>query len=122
VSIICLDYLVGLKDSHFEEMEIADKHHDEPELCPFGPDTLETMLQNSTRRISFHHMIFKPDHCRTFASSGTKTSIQFYFCQFQDGEADFMEASATRQDESSCPASCVLRDATLSTTETGLCF
>jgi hypothetical protein len=42
-SILCLDYLVGLKDIHFEKMGISYIHHDEDEwedheetpLCPF---------------------------------------------------------------------------------------
>jgi hypothetical protein len=104
-SIICLDYLVGLKDTHFQQMLLTYKGDDDTRLCPLGADILEKLLQNSARRIiCFDSMIFTPEHCRTFASSGTKTNIRFYFCQFQDGGAAFVEASATRQDKTSGPA------------------
>jgi hypothetical protein len=103
-AIICLEYLVGLKDTHFEEMELVSKGDVDTRLCPFSADTLEKMLQNSARRISFNSMIFTPDHCRTLASSGTKTNIEFYDCEFQDKGAAFVEASAWRQDETSGPA------------------
>jgi hypothetical protein len=104
-SILCLEYLVELKDTHFEEMEITVKNDEGARrLCLFGADTLEKMIQNSARRISFHRMIFTPDHCRTLASSGTKTNIQFYWCEFQDLGAAFVEASAARQYGTSGPA------------------
>jgi hypothetical protein len=109
-AIICLDYLVGLKDTHFEEMGISYTHHDEEEedderrLCPFDAKSLEKMLQNSARRIRFDYMIFTPDHCRTLASSGTRTDIVFYDCEFQDDGAAFVEASAARRDKTSGPA------------------
>jgi hypothetical protein len=102
-AIICLDYLVGLQDTHFEVMELTyidDYYH---RLCPFGANILENMLQNSARRIGFNYMIFAPNHCRTLASSGTKTFIEFFCCEFQDEGAAFVEASAVRQDESSGP-------------------
>jgi hypothetical protein len=49
-------------------------------------------------------MIFTPDHCRALASSGTKTEIKFFCCQFQDEGAAFVEASAARQDKTLGPA------------------
>jgi hypothetical protein len=49
-------------------------------------------------------MISTPDHCRTLASCGTKTDIEFYECEFEDEGAAFVEASAGRQDETSGPA------------------
>jgi hypothetical protein len=105
-SIICLEYLAGLKDTHFKEMGFSykDQDDDEPRLCPFGADTLAKMFQNSERRICFNFMIFTPDHCRTLATSGTKTNIEFCCCEFQDEGAAFVEASAARQDETSGPA------------------
>jgi hypothetical protein len=104
-SLICLDYLVGLKDAHFEEISLTYKDHAmQVRLCPFGANTLEKMIQNSARRIRFNKLIFTPDHCRTLASSGTKTDIFFYQCQFQDGGAAFVEASAALQGETSGPA------------------
>jgi hypothetical protein len=103
-AIICLDYLVGLQDTHFEAIEIWYKDDEEVRLCPFGVNILETVLQNSARRvISFNNLIFTPDHCRTLATSGTKTNIEFYRCEFQDEGAAFVEASAGRQDETSGP-------------------
>jgi hypothetical protein len=121
-AIICLDYLVGLKDTHFEAMEISYKDFDERRLCPFGANSLEKMLQNSARRIVFNSMMFTPDHFRTLATSGTKTDIEFYFCEFQDDGAAFVEASAARQDATLGPAKLCFFEANLSTTETGLCF
>jgi hypothetical protein len=103
-AIICLDYLVGLKDTHFEEMWLSHKDASPLRLCPFGAKILEKILQNSTRRVSFNFMIFTADHCRTLATSGTKTDMQFYSCQFQDEGAAFVEASAARQDVTSGPA------------------
>jgi hypothetical protein len=85
-------------------MALTYKDFCKARLCPFGANILETMLLNSARRISFKHMIFTPDHCRILASSGTKTSIEFYLCEFQDEGAAFVEASAARQDETSGPA------------------
>jgi hypothetical protein len=49
-------------------------------------------------------MIFTPDQCRTLASSGTKTDIEFHGCKFEDEGAAFVEASAARRDETSDPA------------------
>jgi hypothetical protein len=103
-AIICLEYLVGLKDTHFEEMGLSYKDDDEPELCPFDANILHKILQNSTRRIVFNLMIFTPDHCRILASSGTNTNIVFYCCEFQDLGAAFVGASVARQDETSGPA------------------
>jgi hypothetical protein len=82
-AIICLDYLVGLEDTHFEVLMLSRiGEHDAPHLCPFGAGILEKMLQNSARRIIFSHVIFTPDHCRTLATSGTKTNIGFILCEF----------------------------------------
>jgi hypothetical protein len=104
-AIVCLDYLVGLKDTHFEAMGLTYKYaRGRQRLCPFGVNILEKILQTSARRITFNKMIFTPDHCRILASSGTKTSIEFYSCEFQDEGVAFVEASAARQDESSGPA------------------
>jgi hypothetical protein len=103
-SIVCLEHLVGLKDTHFEDMDITYKDDEETRLCPFGANILEKIIRNSARRIAFNRMIFTPDHCRTFASSGTKTSIEFFNCEFQDGGAAFVEASAARENQESGPA------------------
>jgi hypothetical protein len=103
-AIICLDYLVGLNDTHFQQMDLTYMDGDRSRLCPFGADIVEKILKNSTRRISFNYMIFTPDHCRTLASSGAQTNIEFVSCQFQDGGAAFVEASAARQDKTSGPA------------------
>jgi hypothetical protein len=106
-SIVCLDYLVGLKDTHFEEMCLIfddDGADFEPDRCPFDANILEKILQTSARRIKFVRMIFTPGHCRILASSGTKTNIEFFGCAFQDEGAAFVEASAARHDETSGPA------------------
>jgi hypothetical protein len=103
-AIVCLDYLVGLQATNFEVMELTYKDGEEARLCPFGANILEKILQNFTGRISFKYMIFTPDHCRALASSGTKTDIEFFRCEFQDEGAAFVEASATRRDETSGPA------------------
>jgi hypothetical protein len=103
-AIICLDYLVGLKDTHFQDMSLYYNGHEEDRLCPFGAICLEKILQNSGRRIRFVYMISTPNHCRTLASSGTKKDIEFYLSDFQDEGAAFVEASIARQDETSGPA------------------
>jgi hypothetical protein len=103
-SIICLDYLVGLNDTHFEEMVLTYKGDGNRHLFPSGANILEKILQNLARRICFNFMIFTSDHCRTLVSSGTKTDIEFYSCEFQDGGTAFVEASAARHDETSGPA------------------
>jgi hypothetical protein len=103
-AIICLDYLVGLKDTHFKKMDLTYKDYYDVRLCPFGVNILEKILQNSERRIRFNYMIFTPDHSRTLATSGTKTDIEFRACEFQDEGAAFVEASASRRDVNSGPA------------------
>jgi hypothetical protein len=64
-SIICLNYLAGLQDTHFEQMKISYIYECEPQLCLFGVDNLDKVLQNSARQNVFNCMIFTPDHCRT---------------------------------------------------------
>jgi hypothetical protein len=103
-AILCLDYLVGLKDTRYQQMELDYKDDGDTRLCPFGVTILEKILQNSARRIIFNNMIFTPDHCRTLATSGTKTYVEFSDCEFQDEGAAFVEASAARQDETLGPA------------------
>jgi hypothetical protein len=103
-AMLCLDFLVGLNDTYFQEMELTYKYDDDLQLCPFGANIVEKILQNSAQRIRFNSMMFAPDHCRILASSGTKTDIEFYYCEFQDEGAAFVEASAARQDETSGPA------------------
>jgi hypothetical protein len=49
-------------------------------------------------------MIFTPEHCRTIASSGIKTNIEFCCREFQDQGAAFVEASTARQNETAGPA------------------
>jgi hypothetical protein len=104
--LICLHYLVGLKDTHFQDMALSyyGGRNRRNRLCPFGTNTLEKILRNSARRIRFNSMIFTPDHCRALASWGTKTSIAFYGCEFQDGGAAFVKSSTERQDKTSGPA------------------
>jgi hypothetical protein len=105
-AIICLDFLVGLKDTHFKEMWLTLKDGGalrRPRLCPFGVDILEKILQTSARRIRFSQMIFTPEHCRILASSGTQTNIEFVGCIFQDEGASFVESFAARQDVTSGP-------------------
>jgi hypothetical protein len=103
-SIICLEYLVGLQDTHFREIDLSYKGDGIIRLCPFGANILEKILQISARRSVFHGMIFTPDHCRILASSGIRTNIEFFCCEFQDEGAAFVEASEARQDETSGPA------------------
>jgi hypothetical protein len=105
-AIICLEYLVGLKDTHFREIGLCEDDNSvvDPRPFLFDANTLEKTLQNSARRIKFNFMIFTPDHCRSLATSGTKTDIEFHYCEFQEEGAAFVEASATRQDETSGPA------------------
>jgi hypothetical protein len=103
-SIICLDYLVGLQDTHFQAMVLGYKDLGSLHLCPFGANILEKIFQNSARQIRFNYMIFTAEQCRTLATSGTNTNIEFFCCQFQDEGAAYLEVSAARQDETSGPA------------------
>jgi hypothetical protein len=105
-SIICLDYLVGLLDTHFQEMGLTykDLNAMNPRLCPFGANILEKILQKSAQRICFNLMIFTPGNCRILASSGKENNIEILRCEFQHEGAAFVEASAARQDETSGPA------------------
>jgi hypothetical protein len=48
-SIICLDYLVGLQDTHFQETRLT-RYSGIRQLYSFGTDILEKILQNSARR------------------------------------------------------------------------
>jgi hypothetical protein len=110
-SILCLDYLLGFQDTHFKVMRIAYTGGDNGDviagrphgLCPFDSSILEKLLQNSERRIGFQYMMFTADHCRTLATSGTKTAIEFFVCDFQDKGAAFVDASAGRKDKTSGP-------------------
>jgi hypothetical protein len=108
-AIVCLNYLLDLKDTHFVAMGIAYKDdirvYQGIRLCPLGADSLEKMLlQNAERLNIFNNMIFTPDHCRTLATSGIETNIEFCVCAFQDGGVAYVEASTARQDETSGPA------------------
>jgi hypothetical protein len=105
--IICLHDLVGLQDTHFEEISFAYNdqtveglEYGERRLCPFGTNILEKILQNSQRQSNR----IQPYDLHALATSGTKTNIEFYGREFQDEGAAFVKASAARQDETSGPA------------------
>jgi hypothetical protein len=96
----CLEFLVGLHDDHFEKMELYRKReYDIPQLCPLTSVLLEKIiLQNAKRKNVFYRMTFTPDHCRTLATSGTRTDIELHRCLFQDDGVAFLEALAARGD------------------------
>jgi hypothetical protein len=104
----CLELLFGLHDDHFEGTrllcpDISDDYaNDAPHLClcPLTSHLLEKMLQqNAKRKNVFICMIFTPDQCRTLATSGTSTEIEFDSCSFEDEGEAFLEALAVRADQ-----------------------
>jgi hypothetical protein len=96
----CLDLLVGLRDDHFEKMELHYPNiSSRSRLCPLTSVLLEKILQqNAKRKYSFIYTTFTPDQCRTLATSGTRTDIELERCKFQDDGEAFLEAAAARED------------------------
>jgi hypothetical protein len=103
-----LDFLFGLRDHHFDLMSLlfrATGDERQARRCPLTDHLLEKMLvQNSRRMNQFCFMVFKPEQCRILATSGTRTSIELFNCNFEDDGAAFLEALAARDDRDAGPA------------------
>jgi hypothetical protein len=102
-TIRCVDFLLSLEDTHFQEIEF-----DSIGLCEDESSKnriLEIILQQSAmRQIVFSFIDFTADHCRTLAASGTRANVYFYSCRFEDAGAAFVEVLATRGDGGSGPS------------------
>jgi hypothetical protein len=106
-AISCLEFLVGLSDSRYLSMEIIccnNLWQQEPRVCPFSDRLLENFVINTKRKELFNRMYFNREQSRILASTGVRTNIQFYRCQFEGGGAGFLEASTATQDEDTGPA------------------
>jgi hypothetical protein len=55
-------------------------------------------------------MRFTRDQCRTLATSGIRTNIGFWDCEFEDEGIAFVEASAARENQESGPAKLTIWD------------
>jgi hypothetical protein len=103
----CLDFLVGLPDSHYLSMAITFGNNSPQQrrvACPFPKRLLENFLINTERKKVFNHMVFSREQSTILASTGVRTNIQFCGCELEGGGADFLEASTARQDEDTGPA------------------
>jgi hypothetical protein len=92
-AIPCLEFLFGLHDSHFQELELSyivpGDDEDEPHLCPLTNRCLEKLLiQNESRESTFHSMAFTPEQSRVLATTGT--IIGLCNCSIPDGGAAFV--------------------------------
>jgi hypothetical protein len=90
----CLDFLFGLHDSHFQELELSynvpEDDEGEPPICPLTNRCLEKLLlQNTKRDNTFYDMTFTPEHSRILATSGT--IIGLCNCSFPDGGVAFVD-------------------------------
>jgi hypothetical protein len=93
----CFDFLIGLPDDHFDNMELAGRGYSR--LCPLTSVLFEKMiLQSAKRKNSFDRMTFTPDQSRTLATSGTRTDIKLSWCKFEDDGEVFWDALAARAD------------------------
>jgi hypothetical protein len=90
----CLDYLFGLHDSHFHELELSctvPGENGHP-ICPLTNRCLEKQLiQNENRQNQFNSMAFAPEQSRVLATSGT--NIGLYDCIFPDGGVALVDAA-----------------------------
>jgi hypothetical protein len=96
-----LELLLGLHDTHFLHMRLNYRPQefgpdsffwvqDPLVICPLTNQLLEKMLQQSAKRKNtFYSMIFTPNHCRTLASSGRNTDIEFAIAGFKTTEKLF---------------------------------
>jgi hypothetical protein len=102
-AIAALDLLAGLQDSYFIGIKL-EYFGDRNGICPLSGRHLENFVRNPNRVNIFAEMAFTPDQCRTLATSGIITNIGFWVCSFEDGGIEFVEASASRENQESGPA------------------
>jgi hypothetical protein len=95
-AIACLDFLVGIEDTYYEEMELhsfGPSENGQPVLCPVSNDLLEKfILQNESRLNTFDFFTLTRAQCGILATSGTRTKIGLYECRFQDDGAAFVQS------------------------------
>jgi hypothetical protein len=88
----CLEFLFGLHDSHFQELQLSYTVPGdiEPPLCPLTNRCLEKLLiQNENRANKFRSMALTPEQSRVLAGSGA--NIELYNCIFPDGGVAFVD-------------------------------
>jgi hypothetical protein len=95
-AIPCLEFLFGLNDSNFQELELSYNNpgydEGEPPICPLTNRCLEKLLiQNENRFNTFNSMAFTPDQSRVLVISGT--NIGFSDCSTPDGGVAFVDAA-----------------------------
>jgi hypothetical protein len=72
-AIACLEFLVGLPDSWYTIIFIAQKNHIGPDrTCLLTNHQLGRMLQNSKRITAFTGMVFTVEHKRVLATCGVE--------------------------------------------------
>jgi hypothetical protein len=99
-AISCLDLLAGLKDTHFQGMQLShsDTRENGRRNCPLTNLLLEKiLLQNPERHNRFCRMVFTAEQGRVLAVTGTRTDLGLHNCEFEDGDA-FVEAFTARVD------------------------
>jgi hypothetical protein len=114
-AIAALDLLVGLQDSYFKKIQLQyfDRENDsngQRLICPLRGRHLENFVRNANRENTFFNMRFTRDQCRTLATSGIRTNIGFWDCEFEDEGIAFVEASAARENQESGPAKLTIWD------------
>jgi hypothetical protein len=99
-AMLCLEFLFGLHDSHFQYLDLYYKvprvYAGEPPrlcvLCPLTSRCLEKLLlQNENRENAFYYMAFTPEQSRVLAASGN--IIGLFGCIIPDGGAAFVDAA-----------------------------
>jgi hypothetical protein len=95
-AMLCLEFLFGLHDSHFEELglsyHVPGEDARERPICPLTNRCLEKLsLQNEKRKNMFYHMAFTPEQSRVLATSGT--IIGLFNCSFPDEGVAFVDAA-----------------------------
>jgi hypothetical protein len=101
--IAAFDLLAGLQDSYFKRIELR-RYYGDTISCPLSGRHLENFVRNANRENAFFYLIFTSEQCRTLATSGIRTNIGFYNCDFEDEGIAFVEASAARENQDSGPA------------------
>jgi hypothetical protein len=105
------DLLAGLHDSYFEKMELqynSGRNGQRP-VCPLRGRHLEIFVCNPNRQNSFYGMVFTRDQCGTLATSGIRTNVGFWNCEFEDEGIAFVEAFAARENQEAGPCKLSIR-------------
>jgi hypothetical protein len=110
-AIAALDLLAGLQDSYFERIELRYNGgiFGQRQVCPLRGRHLENFVRKANRENSFCGMTFTRDQCGTLATSGIRTNIGFWNCEFEALVIAFVEASAARENQESGPAKLTIR-------------